>query len=392
MKSKEVTLLVLDNQKHFDEYLVRLGKDSFHEIHLVQNEREIRERLMLLNGDEKVCIVVHAFYQDLGGIKNFQSWGIVKDYPLLSYLYATDGNTDTVKEMMKENELDEEEVYKYHKVRAVIENDELEIASAYEILGEKSIDSIIEEKNYDYVIITALEVEMSKIRDIIEEQGCYDDNESHVVYYGRFKDAPDKKVIYVSQLETGMIDASILATEMIIRFSPKYLIMSGVLGGRPNKTELGDVVISKQIFTVDKGKLKNGKLEKEIENVYTGGAITQKIETAKKHIKRFLEDEFKTGLGQFNIHVGPVACVRQVIDQDGYFESNIVGVDRKAIALEMEGYGIARACEIVNNKKTKPLIIKSVMDNTKDKTDSSKDLAAWTSAQTIRFLIKENLI
>ena len=58
----------------------------------------------------------------------------------------------------------------------------------------------------------------------------------------------------------------------------------------------------------------------------------------------------------------------------------------------MESYGIARACELVNNGVTIPLIIKSVMDNTSGKTDDSKKYAAWTSAMFIKYVIIYDLI
>jgi hypothetical protein len=58
----------------------------------------------------------------------------------------------------------------------------------------------------------------------------------------------------------------------------------------------------------------------------------------------------------------------------------------------MESYAVSRACELVNNGKTKALIIKSAMDNTKDKVDGAKPYAAWTSAMFVRYILENNLI
>ena len=84
--------------------------------------------------------------------------------------------------------------------------------------------------------------------------------------------------------------------------------------------------------------------------------------------------------------------MRQVIDLEGFFEENITSVDINDLALEMESYGVSRACELVNNGNTKALIIKSAMDNTVDKVDGAKTYAAWTSATFIKYVLENNLI
>jgi hypothetical protein len=58
----------------------------------------------------------------------------------------------------------------------------------------------------------------------------------------------------------------------------------------------------------------------------------------------------------------------------------------------MESYGVKRACELVNDGKTSPLIVKSAMDNTVDKVDEAKTYAAWTSAMVVKYALENNLI
>ena len=58
----------------------------------------------------------------------------------------------------------------------------------------------------------------------------------------------------------------------------------------------------------------------------------------------------------------------------------------------MESYGIARACELVNDGKSIPIIVKSVMDNTQDKDDNAKTYAAWTSAKFLEYVITNDLL
>lgn len=76
-----------------------------------------------------------------------------------------------------------------------------------------------------------------------------------------------------------MVDAAILASEILIRFKPKYLIMTGVLGGKPNETNIGDVIIATKVFEIDKGKITETGFKKE----------TSVSSIMSKEIKRFIE-------------------------------------------------------------------------------------------------------
>jgi len=63
----------------------------------------------------------------------------------------------------------------------------------------------------------------------------------------------------------------------------------------------------------------------------------------------------------------------------------------------MESYGVARACHFANNGETVPIIFKSVMDFTNNKSDivnkiDVKGFAAWTSAQFMKCLFEMDII
>ena len=93
----------------------------------------------------------------------------------------------------------------------------------------------------------------------------------------------------------------------------------------------------------------------------------------------------------------PIACSTMVINKDGFFEDTIRGISRKTAAVEMESYGVARACHFANNGETVPIIFKSVMDFTKNKNDivekiDVKDFAASTSAQFMKCLFEMDII
>lgn len=400
MKPKDVVLFVYDEEDHFKKNLEFLGESTFKKIVRIESLESLNAQLSLLNDDEFVFLIVHVFFTEkIKGIKRYIVSGITEEYPLLDAMYVSDGvDKEILTVMVQEFEPKFiKDIKKYHQVRSSIENNSVNVFTKKQILGNNSspIDSLKnnqENTAIDYVIITALEeTEMEQILPLIKKEGQLENNK-HQIEYGHFVSNPEKKVAYVSQQSTGMVDASILATEMLIRFSPKFLIMPGVMGGKPGKTNIGDVIVSNKVFTIDKGKLTDEEFERELEVSNTDSAFVTKFRRDKINIERYIQDKHPHRNDKVNIHFEPIACVRMVIDKDGYFAENITTVDRKSIGLEMESYGIARASELINNGRTIPLIIKSVMDNTTGKTDDAKSYAAWTSAMFVNYIIENDLI
>jgi len=126
-----------------------------------------------------------------------------------------------------------------------------------DVSNKLSQESSSYESEIEYAIITALEDdEMEKVLPFIDKISEIN-NTNHFIEVGVLKKNPKKRVVYASQHNTGMVDASILASELILRFKPKFLIMVGVLGGKPIDTSIGDVVIATKVFEIDKGKIKN---------------------------------------------------------------------------------------------------------------------------------------
>ncbi len=261
-----------------------------------------------------------------------------------------------------------------------------------DIAGKLNQENSLQETDIIYAIITALEDdEMEKVLPFIDKISEVD-NTNHFIEIGVLKENPNKKIIYASQHNTGMVDASILASELILRFKPKFLIMVGVLGGKPIDTSIGDVVIATKVFEIDKGKINDTGFKKEASMTTLTNKEIKKINRSKKQIESHLNSIDETRNTNIKIHFGPIACVNQVIDVEGFFEEQIESIDRKTIALEMESFAVVRATELLNSGRTTPIIIKSVMDNTQSKTDNAKPYASWTSAKTLEFILTKGII
>ncbi len=228
--------------------------------------------------------------------------------------------------------------------------------------------------------------------------------------------------------KTGMVEASIIATEMIHLFSPKYIFMPGVCGGADD-TKFGSVIVAEKVFIFQKGKVSdlkeetgngdqiiklyynNEEIDKNKVTDHAGNKINliiEKFESESEIIDidtelvTLIKPELKNIENKINepyaehekikVQLEPMACSMLVINKEDYFDETILPIDRKTKAVEMESYGIARASKIANGGKTKSLIFKSVMDKTKLKDDNYKEKAAYTSAQFLKHLLESNVL
>ena len=343
-----------------------------------------------------LCLVHLGHLKENKGYDDFINSKILKDYPNLRYYLITSALRNEVYNKNKQNEaLD---VYTYDRYQEKIFTTFIPQTKA-EIVDKtkkafETTDSLLQNNppNCDYAIITALEEdEMEKVLPMITRVDRIP-NDKHLIEYGHLTSNPEKKIAYASQQATGMIDAAILATELILQFRPKFLIMAGVLGGKPDDVKIGDVIIATKVFTIHKGKINEYGFKRELEASNNESAYITLLRRNKSDIVQYLRKKDETRNSKIDIHFGPVACVGQVIDLEDFFKDNITPVDRKTLALEMESYGVSRACELVNDGKTKALIIKSAMDTTQGKGDKEKPYAAWTSARFVQYILENDLI
>lgn len=434
MDTSKLNLLVYDTKDNFEKTKSQLGFEgsTLKRIIHIDNIHQLDSFLdSQVSDSDFLFLVIHVFAKDeILGIRNFLASGIKDKYPSLEYMYISEGASDTdIQMQMVQRKIEVRPIFRYHQVLSELRADRFKVLNKAElmqpIIAVSSSSQIIANSlpfpkedfpRCDYAIITALEEdEMEKILPMIQKEG-ETSNTKHLIEYGHLKKNPNKKIAYASQQSTGMIDAAILATELLTRFNPKFLIMPGVLGGKPKEVNIGDILVSTKVFTIDKGKLTTEEIlkdesvqeqlgivekeERKVKNVFKKEveAVTMNSSTITKFIRkktdilRYINDEDQTRNKNINLLFGPIACVRQVIDQKGYFEENILIIDRKAIGLEMESYSVARACELVNNGETTPIIVKSVMDNTTAKVDEAKPYAAWTSAMFVKYILENDMI
>ncbi len=405
MDTKQINLFVYDSKENFEKSKQFIG-GVFKRLICIENITDLNKSFDtdILDDNEYVLMVIHVFATNqISGIKKFLTSGILENFPDLPKMYISDGVETEIKHLMVDAKIPHAPVYQYHEVYSKLQEDSIKVVTKKQALEHsanantinKLETSYLTRSNYpqcDYAIITALEEdEMEKVLPMIVKTGKTD-NKKHLIEYGHLAQNVNKKIVYASQQSTGMIDAAILAAELLVCFQPKFLIMTGVLGGKPNDVNIGDVVVATKVFTIDKGKVSEYGFQKETESSNTESSFITKFKREKANIVEFINKSDQTRKKNIEVHFGAIACVRQVIDLEGFFENNITPIDRKALALEMESYGVSRACDLVNDGTTTCLIIKSAMDNTIEKVDDAKTFAAWTSATFVKYILENDLI
>jgi nucleoside phosphorylase len=481
MDTKRVNIFVFDSKENFSKSQRSLATEgrTCKRLILVEDADEFDRQLATLDDDDLVFLVVHVFAtENIKGLKEFKASAIIDEYPRLQTAYVSDGIETDIKHKMVDANIDFSKIYKYHSIVSGLRNGELKAIKKSELkeINETS-NSIshgsenskpqsshdgLEKKNtthafieestniaekgleiYDYAVLTALYkhefTELEKFFDFNEADIISDNTNRFNVGYSKAN--KKKKIIVATQVNTGMVDASVMATIMIEKFKPKYMIMTGVCGGLPTHN-FGDIIVASKVYTFQKGKVNNITIPKsnepmsspfvnekgetvDLDRIYTidghnvaisaeefekesesAGTLQiglhKKIEAKSEEIsdlimKKVKNNNFFKNQKQISISISPMACSTMVINKGGYFEKNIKVIERKVAAVEMESYGVARACDYANEGKTIPIIFKAVMDKTVDKSDTygdfdAKKFAAYTSAYFLSLLLELDII
>jgi nucleoside phosphorylase len=453
MKTTDIALFVFDTKANFENSKQFLGEEdtSFKRIICVDSMTEFKQKFDNLSDEEHVFLVVHVFYTDgISGLKKFKASRIDKTYPGLNLMFISDGDDSKIRKEMIDAKIPDQEIYKYHEVQSQLEEElhksltkkDILKLSTQDIAAVKTVQTK-ETPHFDYAVVTALyDEEFEELKLIFDFPTSEIIKTKKKLYQvGYLKGNKDKKIIAAFQNATGMVDAAVIATQMIEFFTPKYIIMTGVCGGAPDKN-LGDIIIASQIYALQKGKLsdifhldEHNKKQKidlfdkignklDLSKIYDndGHHVIIGVEKFERDIDALIEldsatsDTLKMSLKNIvtsinntikednffhdkvvKASIEPMACSTMVINKEGYFEQNIKSIIRGTAAVEMESYGVARASQFANDGLTIPIIFKSVMDNTSKKEDivdgiNYKKFAAYTSALFLRFLLESNAI
>lgn len=206
------------------------------------------------------------------------------------------------------------------------------------------------------------------------------------------------KVVGATATSMGLTAASIVTTQLVMKYRPRVVAMVGIAAGtRQGNKQFGDILVADPSVDYASGKVafENG-VRAFLPDPYPLGLNARLRSVLQKYrgehsvfaeIRRAWRGRVPPSMNR--LHIGPLGAADQVIDD----ASRIVEIQRnwrKLIGVEMETYGVYRACHEAPEPKPRFVSFKSVCDFAAEKTDSWQQYAAFVAAEfTFRFLTTE---
>ena len=246
---------------------------------------------------------------------------------------------------------------------------------------------------YDVAIITAVDIEETSVRNLYDswkEITLPDDSQ---VYYeaGFVKDGADRRVITAKQKEMGMTAASHLASKIVSKFRPRYLIMTGISAGIGAEQIYGDVIVPDVIWNYAAGKF----VSAENADITFGdiGFVPRPVAIEiDSEILDIIKELQHSPDNEFHLHIGPMACGNSVVANRDVVNKQIHSLFPKTVGLDMESYSIFYAAYNSTEPKPKAIVIKSICDFADaEKSDKYQKFAAYTSSQFAKYLYENHL-
>lgn len=213
------------------------------------------------------------------------------------------------------------------------------------------------------------------------------------------KDGIERTAVATYCPSMGMPISAAISMKVILKFSPKLLIMTGIAAGVEGKVNLGDIIIPNQIWDWGSGKITDSNRRSTLLSDPEIISINEQLSIEMKNIASMglYVDDIKRGYQgnppshSLSIHVGPIASGAAVL-ADSKTINIIKDQKRSVIGVEMEAYGVMVASKFCGSDPTKTLIIKSVCDfaNAK-KNDDWQKYSAYTSVSAATKIIEKHI-
>ena len=255
--------------------------------------------------------------------------------------------------------------------------------------------------NYDIAILCALfDPELKSVLDLDCNWKKLDvpDDSTSDYYKGTFqKNGEEIKLVATYSPQMGMPASSLMATKLIDRFKPKYLVMTGISAGVKGKVNLGDIIVADNCWDYDSGKkiVEDNGLTKLIPD-YKPLRLDPILSNSAKRFSTqsgVLADIKNKWRGpspstSLEVHVGDLASGGSVVANSDVIQ-DLQQHARKILGVEMEAYGVYLAAYFGRQPSPKAIVIKSVCDFAdQSKNDDYQTYAAYTSANFFYQLAK----
>lgn len=249
------------------------------------------------------------------------------------------------------------------------------------------------DKHYAVAIITAVPRETEGVMRLYSRWERIDGEDGAQAYYETtFRRSGETfRLVTAQQDEMGMTAAASLSHNLIARFHPQYLIMTGIAAGIGAEQLYGDVIIPNVIWNYAGGRFVRPE-EADIHLGNVGFQPRPSSLTLSPDIEALVRRVAADPENQFHIHLGPMACGTAVVANREVVDQQVRSQLPTTAGLDMESYGVFYAARKAWNSKTEPIVIKSICDYAdEEKCDLYQKFAAFTSSEFAKLLYERYL-
>jgi nucleoside phosphorylase len=242
----------------------------------------------------------------------------------------------------------------------------------------------------DFAIITAIKIERLAVLKCfgIDEDIDRSPKEHRTYWRTRLslKDGKFYEIVVAQSLDTANLQAALLTNDMLHHWKPNCVLMVGIAAAVERKQRLGDLIIGKEIYYYEMGKvIAEGKIP-EPKQIPVDAMLLDRVHALPNTNFSILADRPDRDANFPNIELGVIASGDKVISDEAE-RDKIAAANRKIMAIEMEGYGVISAAW-QSFERVRCLVIRALCDYADDKkNDQWHEYAAAVAAGYTKHLL-----
>lgn len=188
----------------------------------------------------------------------------------------------------------------------------------------------------------------------------------------------------------GLVAASFMTRALWEKYRPKVIMMTGICGGLGN-AKLGDIVVAERSWDWQSGKwLHDGSFSSSPDQKEATPELIALARGTKADAEYFWKNSDIRPSNKPDLHIAPMVSGSAVVE-NSEFHTRFFSQHRKAIAVDMECYGVYFSASMSGSPAPKFICIKSISDlANRDKSDNFQEFCSGLSA-FISFKIIERL-
>jgi len=270
------------------------------------------------------------------------------------------------------------------------------------IFSSQSLGNVMSElpENPDFFILAIIDKEFDAIKKEFSLQGPVP-KEGREYYYGTISgpDGQSYSIVCTQSYDPGNISSGAATVAALRDLNPKYFLLVGIAGGvdSRNDIKLGDVVVSTEVEYYELQKETKGK------KIDRSGVLANPSRSLLNTFKKIKNENWQADIKEErpeDKEKSPKAMSGLILsgekllgDENSELLNSLLEKHDKALAVEMEGAGVARAMyEESTRSKTEFLAIRGISDfcNVEGNQDARNKWRKYASASAANFA--KNLI